>query len=171
MKLLKKNRIIFENLNRYISRILKTISLMKIILTSLLLLISSGLFAQSWQSHFSDTKALAKKENKNILLVFSGSDWCAPCIKLDTNIWKSDIFKKEAAHWSLYKADYPRKKANKLSDELTKENNELAEKYNKSGTFPLVLLITPDGKVLGTMGFENISATDYINKLKALEKK
>lgn len=170
MKLLKKNRIIFENLNRYILRILKTISLMKIFLTSLLLLISTSLFAQSWQSHFNDAKTTAKKENKNILLVFSGSDWCAPCIKLDANIWKSDAFKKDASHWALYKADFPRKKANKLSDELTKENGALAEKYNKNGTFPLVLILTPDGKVLGTMGFENIAVTDYLNKLKAFEK-
>lgn len=143
---------------------------MKQFFTAFALLLSFYMTAQNWQSHFNDAKALAKKENKNILLVFSGSDWCAPCIKLDTNIWKSDAFKKDASHWALYKADFPRKKANKLSDELTKENGALAEKYNKNGTFPLVLILTPDGKVLGSMGFENIAATDYLNKLKAFEK-
>ena len=137
-----------------------------------MLFLGSQLTAQTWQSHFEDAKALAKKENKKIILVFSGSDWCAPCIKLDTNVWQSDVFKKEAAsHWILYKADFPRKKANKLSDALTKENDALAEKYNKSGLFPLVLVLTPDGKVLGSMGYENITASEYVQKLKTLAQK
>lgn len=137
-----------------------------------MLFLGSQLTAQTWQAHFEDAKALAKKENKKIILVFSGSDWCAPCIKLDSNVWQSDAFKKEAtSQWILYKADFPRKKANKLSDALTNENDALAEKYNKTGLFPLVLVLTPDGKVLGSMGYENITASEYVQKLKALAQK
>lgn len=137
-----------------------------------LFLSTTFFYAQNWQSHFDTAKTLAKNENKNIILVFSGSDWCAPCIKLDTNIWKSAEFKNESAkNWIIYKADFPKKKANQLSEQLTKENGQLAEKYNNSGIFPLVLVLNPDGKVLGTMGYENITPQQYINKLIALGKK
>ncbi len=66
---------------------------------------------QDWHKSFDEAQAEAKKNNKPIVLVFSGSDWCAPCIKLDKEIWQSDEFKKYAlGHYVLYKADFPRKK-------------------------------------------------------------
>ena len=59
------------------------------------------------------TFAIAQTQDKNIIIVFSGSDWCAPCIKLDKNIWQSEAFKKEAnEEWILVKANFHRKKAN-----------------------------------------------------------
>ena len=91
------------------------------------LLITNFLVAQNWNYSLEEAKAKAQQENKNIILVFSGSDWCAPCIKLDKNIWMSEEFKKIAAEkWVLLRADFPKKKANKLSEAQTKENGMLA---------------------------------------------
>jgi thioredoxin-related protein len=105
-------------------------------------------------------------------LVFSGSDWCGPCIKLDKNIWQSDAFKKESAKkWVLVRADFPKKKANQLSDELTSSNKNLAEKYNKEGNFPLVVVVDSNGKVIGKTGYANVEPEDYITILHGLEKK
>jgi len=144
---------------------------MKKIFLGLLLMLSSAVFAQNWLPNFEDAKALAVKENKNIVLVFSGSDWCAPCIKLDKNIWQSEEFKKEsAAQWVLYKADFPKKKGNALSPEKKQQNDTLAEKYNSDGNFPLVVVLDKNGKVLGKTGFKNMSATDYITFLHSFEK-
>lgn len=128
-------------------------------------------YSQNWKTNFDDVKLEALKDNKNILLVFSGSDWCAPCIKLDKIVWQSEEFKSESEKsWVIYKADFPKKKANQLSPELTESNNKLAEKYNKNGSFPLVILLDKTGKVLGMSGFKNISATDYIQLIHLLEK-
>lgn len=138
----------------------------------LFVFVSSLSYSQNWKINFESVKQEALKENKNILLVFSGSDWCAPCIKLDNVVWKSEAFKTEAEkNWVLYKADFPKKKANQLSPELTEINNQLAEKYNKNGSFPLVVLLDKMGKVIGMTGFKNISATDYIQLIHSLEKK
>lgn len=129
------------------------------------------LMAQNWQTNFEEAKVIAQKENKNILLVFSGSDWCAPCMKLEKNIWMSPEFQTEAQNsWIIYKADFPKKKANQLSPEMTEQNKKLAEKYNKEGSFPLVVLLTPYGKVLGMFGFKNISPTEYIALIHSAEK-
>jgi thioredoxin-related protein len=136
------------------------------------LLITTLGFSQNWKTNFEDAKVQAATENKNIVLVFSGSDWCGPCIKLDKNIWQSDAFKKESAKkWVLVRADFPKKKANQLSDELTTSNKKLAEKYNKEGNFPLVVVVDSNGKVIGKTGYANVEPEDYITILHGLEKK
>lgn len=128
-------------------------------------------YSQNWKTNFEEAKKEASDQNKKILLVFSGSDWCAPCIKLDNVVWKSEAFKSESEKkWVIYKADFPKKKVNQLSLELAESNNKLAEKYNKSGSFPLVILLDKTGKVIGMTGFKNISASEYIQLIHSLEK-
>ncbi|MBW4360450.1 thioredoxin family protein [Flavobacterium taihuense] len=144
---------------------------MKYLISILFLLTATFGYSQNWNTNFEDVKVKAEKENKNILLVFSGSDWCGPCIKLDNVVWKSPEFQAEAdKSWVIYKADFPKKKANKLSAELTESNNKLAEKYNKNGSFPLVLLLDKKGKIIGVTGFKNVSAQDYIKLIHSFEK-
>ncbi len=145
---------------------------MKKILFGLLVLVSNISLAQDWQTDFEEAKKIAAEQDKNIIIVFSGSDWCAPCIKLDKNIWQSEAFKKEAAEeWVLVKANFPRKKANELPKEQTEHNRKLAEKYNVEGSFPLVVILDKNGKVLGKMGFKNVSPEEYIKMIHAFEKK
>lgn len=137
----------------------------------LFVFISSFSYSQNWKTNFEEAKLEAIRDNKNILLVFSGSDWCAPCIKLDNVVWKSEAFKTEFEKcWVIYKADFPKKKANQLPKELVEINNKLADKYNKSGSFPLVILLDKTGKVIGMTGFKNVPAADYIQIIHALEK-
>lgn len=144
---------------------------MKKILVIVSILFSSLLFSQDWKLDFEEAKALAKDQNKEIVIVFSGSDWCAPCIKLDRSIWQSEAFKKESAEkWILVKADFPRKKANQLAEEQTEHNRNLAEKYNLEGSFPLVVLLDKTGKVIGKMGFKNVAPEEYIKMIDALKK-
>ena len=128
-------------------------------------------FSQDWKTNFEEAKSLAQKEHHNIVLVFQGSDWCAPCMKLEKEVWSTAEYQKLVKdHFVMVKADFPRKKANQLSDEQQKQNNKLAEIYNNQGFFPLVLVLNPEGKVLGKLGYEHISPEDYFNKLKAFEK-
>jgi thioredoxin-related protein len=72
--------------------------------------------------------------------------------------------------WVIYKADFPKKKANQLSPELTESNMKLAEKYNRNGSFPLIVLLDKTTKVIGMTGFKNIPAVDYIQLIHSLEK-
>ena len=126
-------------------------------------------FSQNWTTFLEVAKTEAASSNKNILLVFSGSDWCAPCIKLDRTIFQSDVFKAEAEKkWVLLKADFPKKKGNALSETQTESNKKLAEKYNKEGNFPLVVLLDATGKVLGITGYKNVSPTEYVQLLNAM---
>ncbi len=135
-----------------------------------LFFLSLTAFSQQWETNFEEAKKQASKNNENIVLVFQGSDWCAPCIKLDKEIWSTEAFKKLSQnHFIMLKADFPRKKANKLSEEQTLQNSKLAEVYNHQGMFPLVVVLNKDGKVLGKTGYEKSNPSDYFKKLTSFE--
>ncbi len=100
-----------------------------------------------WESSYKNAVKRAKKENKPILIYFSGSDWCGVCINLEKNLFHTAKFKTYSdKKLVLYLADFPRNK-NLVSREVAVQNNKLAKKYRNS--FPMVLLVNKKGKVLG----------------------
>ncbi|MGG8497503.1 thioredoxin family protein [Tenacibaculum sp. TC6] len=128
--------------------------------------------AQEWYLDLSEAKSVAVEQDKTILMVFEGSDWCIPCMKLNKLIFSTDEFREYAKdHYVMLKVDFPKRKQNRLSEEQQKKNNKLAEDYNKEGYFPFVVLLDKNGKTLGETGYKNISVKEYIGELEALLKK
>jgi thioredoxin-related protein len=128
-------------------------------------------YSQDWKTNFELVKKEATTSNKPILLVFSGSDWCAPCIKLDKSIWQSAEFKDYASsNLILERADFPKKKQNQLVAGIKKQNEGLAERYNKDGIFPLVVVLDSKGEVLGKTSYKNVSPKEYIAVLNSFIK-
>lgn len=143
----------------------------KILVTFLLLSCTTMIYAQTWETNLDVVKSKAEQEGKDIILVFSGSDWCIPCMKLEREIWESADFKiYSKEHFILLRADFPKKKADALPKEQQERNDKLAEMYNKQGLFPLVLVLNKQGKVLGTTGYKNMSPKEYIALLASFEK-
>lgn len=137
-----------------------------IFITAVIALISFTAKAQEWQTDIKKATQIASEKNQKIILVFQGSDWCAPCIKLDKKIWSSATFKTYAKdNFVLLKADFPRRKKNKLSKKQTSQNGMLAEKYNPQGHFPLVVVLDSKRNVLGTTGYKKMSPQEYIDLL------
>lgn len=132
---------------------------------SLALILITFLFSSiTWLGNFNDAKTEAAKEHKLILINFSGSDWCGPCIRLRKEILESSTFEDYAAgHLVLVRADFPRQKKNQLSKEQTKLNEALADKYNAEGKFPFTLLVDENGKVLKTWdGFPDETPDQFV---------
>ena len=123
-----------------------------------------------WLTDINKAKEQAASNNKFILLNFSGSDWCSPCMRTKKEIFDTDEFIKYAStHLILVNADFPRLKKNKLDDALTKSNEALADIYNKDGEFPLTLLLDAKGKVLKSWkGFPNVSPSEFIEQIKTI---
>lgn len=120
---------------------------MKKIIAIFLLITSIG-FAQETET-FAKKLETAKSENKNVLLYFSGSDWCAPCVKFKKFMVNTPEFQTFATeNLVIYNADFPRLSKNKLAKEIVKENETLADKYNSKGIFPLILLLDSEGNVI-----------------------
>jgi thioredoxin-related protein len=129
-----------------------------------LLLLPFFIFSMGeWQHNLEDAKKKAGTEHLYILLNFSGSDWCGPCINLRKEIFESDVFKKMAdTELILVNADFPRNKKNQLSESQQKINEEMADMYNRKGIFPYTLLLDSQGKILKTWeGFPGESAESF----------
>ena len=126
--------------------------------------------SQNWLTNFEKAKQKSANTGNNILLVFSGSDWCVPCMKLEKEIWEKKTFQNYAdTNLVLLRADFPRRSKNRLSEKQRKHNEKLAEKYNENGIFPMVILLDSTGNVLGSTGYKGISPEKYIELLESFE--
>ena len=136
----------------------------------LLAIIILFLIPIQWEPNFENAKKIAKEKHELILLNFSGSDWCGPCIVTRRDYLESEVFTKMANdNLVLVNADFPRKKKNLGSAEVVKRNEALAEQYNKQGAFPLTLLLNAEGKVLKTWnGKPEVSPEQWTAEIKAI---
>ncbi|MBT1686448.1 thioredoxin family protein [Dawidia soli] len=121
----------------------------------------------TWLNDFEQARTLAHEQNKLILLNFSGSDWCGPCIKMKREIFEAAEFQSYAdQHLVLVRADFPRQKKNQPDARQQERNEKLAERYNPTGKFPLTLLMTADGEVIREWnGYSHGSVSEFINQL------
>ena len=122
-----------------------------------------------WLLDYQQAQDKAKENNEMILVNFSGSDWCGPCIRTHREIFEKEAFLTYAKeNLVLVKADFPRLKKNQLSPEQFKKNNDLALKYNPDGDFPLTLLIDAEGKVVKEWkGFPDVSPEEFVKQLES----
>jgi thioredoxin-related protein len=141
---------------------------MKVLAIYFMLIGSASL---TWMGDFGAAKTKAVSEHKLILVNFSGSDWCGPCIRLRKEILESDAFTNYAADkLVLVRADFPRQKKNQLSKEQVKLNEALADKYNADGKFPYTLLIDENGKVLRSWdGFPDETPEQFIAQITSVK--
>jgi len=137
---------------------------MKLVVIFITLLFATGV---TWSGDFSTAQQQARQEHKLIIINFSGSDWCGPCIRLRKEILESGTFEGYAAeHLVLVRADFPRQKKNQLSKEQVKLNEALADKYNPDGKFPYTLVVDENGKVLKSWdGFPDETPEQFVNQI------
>ena len=137
----------------------------------LFILFNSFLFSSgTWETDFNKAQQSAMTEHKLILVNFSGSDWCGPCIRMRKDIFGGNSFIQYAGdHLVLVNADFPRLKKHELSKDQQKKNDQLADKYNHDGIFPLTVLLSPDGKVLKEwQGLPPISSEEFTAEIKVV---
>lgn len=134
------------------------------------LLASAALFAalSSTPAGFIDDYDLAleraKAEKKPIVADFSGSDWCFWCQRLDKEVFQQESFISVATNkYVLLMIDRPRDKS-VLSEKAKAENGKLVRKY-KVNSFPTVLILDEDGKIMGETGFVGGGPKNYLRHL------
>lgn len=105
--------------------------------------------------------AEAQASDKVVLLVFAGSDWCAPCIRFERNVLSHESFLSYAADkLVILRADFPQR--DKFSEDLRAKYDALAEQYNPKGLFPHLVLIRPDRSMLGTLTYSDEDVDDFV---------
>jgi protein disulfide-isomerase len=117
-----------------------------------------------WKINFEAALKEANDQNKNVLVNFTGSDWCGWCIKLDKEVFSKDAFKQFADNeLVLVKIDFPRRQ--QQSAELITQNEKLLDKYGIRG-FPTIVLLSSDGQLLEKTGYKAGGADVYIEHIK-----
>lgn len=96
---------------------------------------------EGWSVDLNRAFLRAKTENKYVLVEFTGTDWCPPCVTMRNNVFSKKEFVAAASKkFILVELDVP-----KGDQALKQKNAPLAEKY-KIVRFPTVILFTPKGK-------------------------
>lgn len=134
----------------------------------ILVLAASPLFAQTdtWAEDYDAALAKAAKENKYLLMNFSGSDWCIWCKRLNNEVFSKDVFREWAEdNLVLLLVDSPR--ARQMDEEIVEQNNRLKKEYAIRG-FPTIILLNPEGEVAAQTGYQYGGAEKYIEHLKEL---
>ncbi len=129
-----------------------------------------GKTPEGWFDSFTDAVAKAQKDKKPVLALFTGSDWCPPCQKLEKNILLQPGFKDFASKYLvLLFLDYPREA--KLDENLKKQNDSLAEKFGIEG-YPTIHILSPDGKksVWSTVGYAPLFLENLKEAVAGLDK-
>jgi protein disulfide-isomerase len=123
----------------------------------------TALSAADWQTDYAKALEIAKAQNKKVLLDFTGSDWCGPCIQLNRRAFSRPEFRAYAdKNLVLVEVDYPQGK--RQSAELVKQNEKLSKQYgiDEKG-FPTVVLLDPGGKVVREFtGYDGETAAELI---------
>ena len=122
-----------------------------------------------WTDDFEAAQKQAEREDKLLLVDFSGSDWCGWCKKLDNEVFaKPEFLKGVKKDFVLVMIDSPRDKS-LLSEKAAKQNPELQRKYRISG-YPTVLIMDAAGEVLDKTGYRDGGAKAYVKYLMDVKK-
>ncbi len=115
-----------------------------------------------WHADFDEAVKVARAENKDLLVDFTGSDWCVWCIRLDDEVFKHAEFLDEIQKkYVLVALDFPNDEEIKAKVPNPERNDELRAKYEIQG-FPTVLLMSPDGVVFGETGYQKGGPEKYV---------
>ena len=123
-----------------------------------------------WQTDFAAASARAADEKKSLLIDFTGSDWCAWCIRLRKEVFNQDAFRREAPeHFVLVELDYPKDKSGQ-SPALQEQNRALLETYPVAA-YPTVLLCDASGKPYAATGYLPGGPETYLARLDQLRRR
>ena len=122
----------------------------------------------AWIHSLEDAKTKAKAENKDILLYFTGSDWCSWCVVLHREVFDTEVWQKEAEKKFVWvKLDFPR--FTPIAPEQKEYNEKIAEEFSVQG-FPSVFFLDAEGLPYASTGYQAGGAEKYLEHVEELEK-
>lgn len=114
-----------------------------------------------WSCDYDTAVQDSRNSGRPIMLVFTGSDWCVWCQKLDRDILSKPEFSKWSKKLIKIKVDFPQ--SSSLSEEITNRNQQLLQRYGQHvESYPTVLFINAEGKVLAKTGYINNDVNNWI---------
>jgi thioredoxin-related protein len=128
------------------------------------LLLVSAFAGEGWLIDFEKAKAQAAAEKKDLLMDFTGSDWCGWCIRLRKEVFDTDEFKAQAPKkYVLLELDYPQDQS-KVSDATRAQNDKLQSQFGIQG-YPTIFLADSLGRPYAQLGYEKGGPEAYLKIL------
>lgn len=123
-----------------------------------------------WLTNYDTAIKNANDNNQNVLVYFTGSDWCPPCKMLKKDLFESAEFLALAENYVLLYIDIPMNR-DILSPKQLQHNKDLSSKLNKKGSVPLMKILDKKGKELDlysgySMNGETRYHLELLNKYK-----
>ena len=120
---------------------------------------------QLWITDFDVALEKAKENEKYLLIEFSGSDWCPPCIRLNNEVFKTDLWKKWADENVIsVLIDFP-KSGQSNKDKI---KNELVAKNLNVTYFPTIVILNKNGEEMFRTGYKSGGPEKFISHLENL---
>lgn len=142
----------------------------RILFTSLILSLAvASASGGGWMTDYEAAKSKAAAEEKDLLLLFSGSDWCPYSIQLSEEVFQQDAFGEAAAdQWILVELDFPQDRS-QLSEATEIQNAILSEIFAIRG-YPSVVLLDHQSRPYAVTGYQAGGADAYLKHLDALRR-
>ncbi len=122
-----------------------------------------------WRDDIDAALEVAKADGKDLLLFYTGSDWCEPCKKMVAEILdKPDFLDAITKHFLLVELDFPHDR--QLSNEMVKQNQEWSDKFGIEG-FPTIVLMDLEQRPFGITGYREGGVGAYLDLLNDFRQK
>ena len=149
-----------------IKRTLTMLATATLVLSSISNAIADDDHYKGWTRSFEEAKELAAKEDKAILMDFTGSDWCAACQQLYMNVFSQDAFQTVKKDYILLVLDDPRDESLVTPAEQD-QFKRLYDKYQVQGYPSIVLADSKGNPFHQQVGYRKEEAKQWVAEIRA----
>ena len=112
-----------------------------------------------WHEDLKEAITISQKENKPLMLFFTGSDWCGWCVRLQKHVF----LKPEFTQWVqknvvLVELDFPNRKPQ--TPEIKAQNAQLKQQFQVRG-YPTIWFVTSAINSSGQVNLTQLGSTAY----------
>jgi thioredoxin-related protein len=130
------------------------------------LIASTFAAGKGWTDDYEAARKQAAAEGKNLLIDFTGSDWCVWCVKLRKEVFEQPGFEAARDKFVLLELDYPKDKS-RVTEAVSLQNTALLKKYPIKA-YPTILLCDAAGKPFAATGYQPGGPEKYLPHLDSL---
>lgn len=121
-----------------------------------------------WEPDIGSAMHEAQVTKRHVLVLFTGSDWCVWCQKMDDEVFSQREFAVYThSNYVIVKLDYP--KDTPQPDSVKRENAEMLRRFEVKG-FPNAVIMDENSRVLTRIeGYQEGGAANFIRIMKQYE--
>ncbi len=116
----------------------------------------------NWYRNYSDAVATSQSTSKPILILFTGTNWCPACMKLERQVLTRPEFSQAVGQRFVFlKAEFPDYSEDAV---LRSPYKPLLDRYNVDA-FPTMVIVNANGQKLYTVNYRDGGPQAYTQEL------